>query len=348
MTPTILSYEQASRAVAAGLRSRVAVLLEGPPGVGKTSLVRAAGRTLDLPVYDLIGANLDPTDVAGLPYRTDAGVQRALYPEIAACVARPGILFLDELTTAPPSVRAALLRVLLERNAGGQPLHEQSRVIAACNAPEHAPNAVPLDAASLNRVSRLAYAPTAAEIAAYFAAVTDPDWSIEAHDFAATLAADPTLVTIDPPAASVDGGEPWGSPRGWELGLRIWSADGAQTDECGRAILAGCVGERAAIALLAIRRLRAHLPTAAEIATDPTGARLPDQADHQIAALGLLARVVREESGAAWVYAARLKPELGAAAAKVLIHAGKAGKRWAKEGAAAQIGIMARAHQGTR
>ncbi len=317
MIPT-LDYKGAERAVRAGLKSKVSILLEGPPGVGKTSLVRAVGRSLGLPVYDLIGSNLDPTDVAGLPYKDGDGVARALYPEIAACVRAPGILFLDELTAAPPSVRAALLRVLLERNAGGTPLHPDSRVIAACNPPEHAPNATELDAANLNRVSRIRYAPSVGEIGTYFASVSDPDWAVESQDFAATLAADPTLVSIDPPAASIEGGAPWGSPRAWELGLRVWSADGSQDDETGFALLAGCVGPHAATALLAIRRLRAHLPTSDKIQADPSGALVPDQVDHQIAALGLLARVARDDSSAAWVYAERLRPEIGAALAQIL------------------------------
>jgi hypothetical protein len=348
MIPT-LDYKGAERAVRAGLKSKVSILLEGPPGVGKTSLVRAVGRSLDLPVYDLIGSNLDPTDVAGLPYKDGDGVGRALYPEIAACVRAPGILFLDELTAAPPSVRAALLRVLLERNAGGTPLHPDSRVIAACNPPEHAPSAVELDAANCNRVSRVKYAPSPNEIGVYFASVADPDWCVEAQDFAATLAADPSLVTIEPPSASVENGEPWGSPRGWELGLRVWSADGASDDEVGFALLAGCVGVHSATALLAIRKLRAHLPTADAIEKDPAGALVPDQVDHQIAALGLIARVARGDSSAAWVYAERLRPEIGAALAQILtaLPPTKA-SRFKKEATTAQVKLMAKIHRATR
>jgi len=42
-----------------------------------------------------------------------------------------GILFLDEITTAPPAVQAALLRVVLERVVGDVALPEAVSVVAA-------------------------------------------------------------------------------------------------------------------------------------------------------------------------------------------------------------------------
>lgn len=356
MIPT-LNYAQAMRGVIAGQAAGVTILLEGPPGVGKTSLGYALGVLLKKRVVVLIGANLDPTDVAGLPYLHGGVVLRSLFPELQAACDEGVILLIDELTTTPPSVRAALLRLILERNAGGRPLHPDTRILAACNAPEHAPSAVELDAASLNRVSRLRYAPSAREIAAFFngtpvtaGAVNAPaDYAVEASDFAATLGADPSLVQIEPPAASVEAGAPWASPRAWELGLKLWSADGAKDDEVGYALLAGCVGPHAATAWLAIRKLRANLPTADQIQADPAKALVPDRTDHQIAALGLVSRVAREDSSAAWVYTERLRPEIGAAVAQIIQQLPPTKlQKFQKEAMQSQVKLMARIHRGTR
>ena len=49
-----------------------------------------------------------------------------------------GILFLDQLSTAPPAVQAALLRVALERTVCDLELPAGVAVVAAANPPEQA------------------------------------------------------------------------------------------------------------------------------------------------------------------------------------------------------------------
>jgi MoxR-like ATPase len=49
-----------------------------------------------------------------------------------------GLLFLDELTTAPPAVQAAMLRVVLERAVGDVELPASVRIVAAANPAEQA------------------------------------------------------------------------------------------------------------------------------------------------------------------------------------------------------------------
>jgi MoxR-like ATPase len=51
---------------------------------------------------------------------------------------KDGILFTDEVNTAPPSVQAALLRVCLDKVAGDCHLGDDTSVIAAANPPEQA------------------------------------------------------------------------------------------------------------------------------------------------------------------------------------------------------------------
>lgn len=49
-----------------------------------------------------------------------------------------GYLFLDELSTAPPAVQAAMLGVALERRVGDLVLPRAVQVVAAANPPERA------------------------------------------------------------------------------------------------------------------------------------------------------------------------------------------------------------------
>jgi hypothetical protein len=356
LIPT-LNYKQAASAVAACLRAKRAGMLVGSPGVGKTSLVRDASDAIQKTCYDLIASNMDPTDVAGLPFRDpETGrVLRELFPEIRAVVDGPGVLFLDEATTMPKSVEGPLLRLALERNAGGMPLHPDSAVLLACNPPEQAPGGIELSAAMVNRVVVMKYQPGFDEVQSYFngepvraepLVLSEEAFhkacAAEFADFAATLAHATDLIVYDPPRASIDQGEPWASPRGWEIGLSCLAAHGGLEDEVGFALLAGSVGPAAGGSYLAIRKLRVHLPSIDEIKSNPTKANVPRQDDQQIAALGVLARVAQDDVWAAWTYAARMKPEIGAAAGRVLMNKVPQRSPHAKSGKKAQVDLLAK------
>jgi hypothetical protein len=114
----------------------IPALLWGAPGEGKSSFVESLRRD-DFPVVTLIASIHDPTDFSGLPVHLNGQVRFAP-PEwtFAFDETGQGILFLDELTTAPPSVQAALLRVILERKVGFRPLPKGVRVVAAANPPD--------------------------------------------------------------------------------------------------------------------------------------------------------------------------------------------------------------------
>lgn len=114
----------------------IPVILWGKPGVGKSSYIESLG-TETTKVLTLIASIHDPTDFSGLPVFDEGKVKYAI-PEWVEMFDKceKGVLFLDELSTAPPSVQAALLRVVLERKVGFHNLPEQVRIVAAANPPD--------------------------------------------------------------------------------------------------------------------------------------------------------------------------------------------------------------------
>src|SRR5689334_24270832 len=74
---------------------------------------------MGLPCETVIASSREPSDFAGLPIVV-GGEVRFAPPAWARRLAEAGrgLLFLDELSTAPPAVQAALLRVVLERAVG--------------------------------------------------------------------------------------------------------------------------------------------------------------------------------------------------------------------------------------
>ena len=114
----------------------IPVLLWGKPGEGKSSFLESLSQP-NFPVLTLIASIHDPTDFSGLPIMHEGKVRYAI-PEWVEGFGEEGegILFLDELTTAPPSVQAALLRVVLERKVGFHDLPEKVRIVSAANPPD--------------------------------------------------------------------------------------------------------------------------------------------------------------------------------------------------------------------
>jgi hypothetical protein len=351
-----LSFAQAKQALIACVEAKITPLVVGPPGTGKTALMRAVALEVHMPCHELLASNCDAVDIAGLPYIVDGVLRRALITQIQACVEAPGLLFLDELTSVPPSVQAPLMRLLLEHYAGSVALHPESCVVGAANRPEECPGGIEMSAASINRVIKIVdFMPTLDEIRGFFDSVGNPDTRLheEFLDFSATLTVSSDLLDMTPPRAAIDAGAPFASPRAWERGLRAYASYcekagvgfnvGKDEDDIGYAILSGAVGEHKAVAFLGIRKMRKHLPSIDEILRDPVKAKVPEQKDRQIAAVGLLARVADKDLWASWIYTERLLPEISAACARVLMTRTATGtSKWFQQGKKAQIDGLAK------
>ena len=89
------------------LERGVPVLLWGDPGTGKTHTIEAFARQAGWKTVSVIASIHDPTDFAGLPVRTDAGVvfEPPAWARRTAEHDGTSLVFFDEVNTATPRPR---------------------------------------------------------------------------------------------------------------------------------------------------------------------------------------------------------------------------------------------------
>ncbi len=111
------------------------VMLWGPPGVGKSQIIAQIARHHGVPLIDVRLSQMEPTDLRGIPFRNGDRVEwsvPALLPD-ATRHGPGGILFLDEITSAPPTVTAAAYQLILDRRLGEYRAPEGWVIFAAGN-----------------------------------------------------------------------------------------------------------------------------------------------------------------------------------------------------------------------
>jgi hypothetical protein len=337
------TVEALSVAIAAG----VPVLLWGAPGTGKSSVIRAIAVSLGWPCETVIASIREPSDFAGLPLVMGEEVYFAppAWARRLAAAGR-GLLFLDELSTAPPAVQAALLRVVLERVVGDLELPAAVAVVAAANPPDQAANGWDLSAPLANRLCHLNWEidpqAVAEGLAGGWVAPQVPalpeDWSSGGFGLARALVAaflhvQPGLA-CEPPSDANSAGRGWPSPRTWEMTARLWGASEAvkASEEARSALVRGAVGEAAGVQFLAWLA-DMDLPDPEAALADPSSFVLPERGDRAYAAMSALASVVAanptpERWTAGWKVlgrAADRAPDVAAMAARALVRCRPAG-----------------------
>lgn len=104
----------------------------GPPGIGKSDLVKLLSTKHGYWLHDVRAVTLDSVDVRGIPTVT-AGRMSWAIPDFFPSGEHPSILFLDELAQAAPSVMSAFLQLTLDRRLGNYVLPDNCFIVAASN-----------------------------------------------------------------------------------------------------------------------------------------------------------------------------------------------------------------------
>ncbi|MFI5979910.1 AAA family ATPase [Streptomyces sp. NPDC051555] len=287
------------------------VLLWGEPGIGKTAALTQLAASLDLPLTTVIASVHEPSDFSGLPVIGDDPARHGVPmapPDWAVRLVRAGrgLLFLDELSTAPPAVQAALLRLVLERRIGALQLPPGVRIVAAANPRASAADGWELSPPLANRFVHLQWTHDHEVVVRGLGGTwpratlprLDPERLPHAVDFArravcGLLAARPALVHRLPGNEARRGG-PWPSPRSWDMTLSLvaFATAAGSSREVLSLLVRGAVGDGPGLELLAgIDRM--DLPDPETLLADPAGAELPQRGDLRQACLDAVVEAVR-------------------------------------------------------
>lgn len=298
-------------ALALAVAANLPVLLWGEPGTGKTAALNQLAGGLDVPLETVIASVHEPSDFAGLPViGADPGRDGVPMapPDWAVRLARhgTGIVFFDELSSAPPAVQAALLRVVLERHVGSLRLPERVRIVAAANPPASAADGWHLSPPLANRFVHLHWNHDPRTVARGLAGtwpqavVPAVDPARSASALARARGAISGFLTVRPglvhhlPGDAEARGRAWPSPRSWEMALRLLAvghASGATADGLAAAIV-GAVGDGAGLELLTYLE-HLDLPDPDLVLADPSKFNLPSRGDQQLAFLTAVVSAVQ-------------------------------------------------------
>ncbi|MDH5645780.1 MAG: MoxR family ATPase, partial [Candidatus Heimdallarchaeota archaeon] len=133
------------------------IFLWGPPGIGKSALVKQLALEKGRPLVDIRLPLMDPVDLRGLPMIDKERLQAVWLPPdfLPPADSPPGILFLDEINAAPPAIQASAYQLILDKGIGTYKLPKGWIVIAAGNRVSDRSVAYKLPSALANRFTHL-------------------------------------------------------------------------------------------------------------------------------------------------------------------------------------------------
>jgi hypothetical protein len=247
----------AKRSIRKAIQTRRPTFLWGPPGIGKSDIVKQIGIDAGREVVDVRLALWEPTDIKGIPYyNADQGKMVWAPPsELPTDPESTAIIFLDELNSAPPAVQAAAYQLILNRRVGTYELPKGVDVVAAGNREGDRGVTYRMPAPLANRFIHL-------EMKIDFDDFQE--WAVMNNVHPEVVGyvgfAKQDLYDFDPKSPS----KAFATPRSW-----VFVSDLLKDDDCDidtlHNLIAGAVGDGLAVKFMAHRKIAGRLPKAEDI-----------------------------------------------------------------------------------
>lgn len=252
----------AKKALRAAFNVQRPIFLWGPPGVGKSDVVKQLGDELNAHVIDIRLSLWEPTDIKGIPYFNPESHTMSWAPPVELpseeLAAQYGniILFLDEMNSAAPSTQAAAYQLILNRRVGTYHLPKNVLIVAAGNreTDRGVTNRMPKPLAN-----RFTHLEMKVDWDDYFEWATNNKIHTDVLGFLSFSKGD--LYDFDPKADS----RAFATPRSWSyVSDYLYNEAGASNDTL-LDLISGSIGEGLAVKLMAHRKIAGQLPNPLEV-----------------------------------------------------------------------------------
>lgn len=256
------------------------VMLWGPPGVGKSTVIRELCKELQIGFIDVRLAQREPVDLRGLPVPDGNQVRWLLSSEWPRNPDSKGIILFDELTAADRTLQVAAYEFILDRRLGElYRVPDGWLICAAGNRSEDRAVAMTFSSALANRFCHLELAPDLEEWVRWAASRTlDPLVS--------------AFLRFRPQAFfSMSGNleRGWPSPRSWERVAHLLQHRQQLSWDALALMVHGLVGEGAATEFLGFARWAEQLPDIPALLRGELLFEPPERADQRFALCAALA-----------------------------------------------------------
>jgi energy-coupling factor transporter ATP-binding protein EcfA2 len=237
------------------------LFLWGPPGIGKSDIVKQMGEELNAHVIDIRLSLWDPTDIKGIPFfnattnKMEWAPPVELPDEEMASQHDKIILFMDEMNSAAPAVQAAAYQLVLNRRVGTYRLPDNVHIVAAGNRETDKGVTYRMPAPLANRFVHLEMK---VDWDDYFNWATENRIHKDVVGFLTFSKKD--LYDFDPKSAS----RAFATPRSWSFVSELLFDDAEDTDTL-TDLIAGAVGEGLAVKFMAHRKIASKLPDPTDI-----------------------------------------------------------------------------------
>lgn len=219
------------------------VFIWGAPGIGKSALVQKFADEVGMECVSLLGSQLAPEDIIGVPQIAD-GVSRFCPPAMIART-EPYCLFLDELNACSQEVQKAFYSLIHEQRVGEYIMPEGSIVVGAGNRAQDSAIVKTMSSALVNRMVHV-------HLQVSHRDWLEWAWKAEIHPLVLDyLQLRPDHLWSQPPKHE----EPFSTPRSWHIfsdTLRSFGDD--ITDDMFDGLAFGCLSPHHATQIKAFRR----------------------------------------------------------------------------------------------
>ncbi len=246
-----MKAKELSKSLEKLIESQIPVFVWGSPGIGKSSIIKQIATDKGLEFVDLRLSLLDPTDLKGIPF-FDKDNHEAVWASPNFLPKNPdskGILFLDEINTAPPSVQASAYQLVLDRKVGDYELPKGWSIVAAGNHESDRGVVYRMPPPLANRFVHLNME------------VSFEDWKgwaysngIDSSIIAFLHYDESKLFDFDPSKNQ----KSFPTPRSWEYVHRVLASNIEST--LLMEIISGAVGSESATAFMSFRKVMSRLP----------------------------------------------------------------------------------------